>query len=208
MLRFAAMLLLLCTSAALRAQTVVCFGDSLTAGEGAPSGSAYPDFLRRDLARAGYHATIINQGVPGDTTKEALARFQKVLGAHPSVVILELGINDALFNRPVSETSENLTSMIDSMQRAHIRILLAGMDLTPMLGPNLPPQLEAESLKSFYVLYPALAKKYNLPLIPFLLQGVYGVPGMMSPDYIHPNAAGYEKVADTVLPNLEKMLDK
>ena len=93
-------------------------------------------------------------------------------------------------------------------RRFSIRILLAGMDLSSMLGPNLPPQLEAQPLKNFYGLYPELASKYHLPLVPFLLRGVYGVPGMMSSDYIHPNAVGYQTVAQTVLPELEKMLSK
>ncbi len=179
---------------------VVCFGDSLTAGHGAPPGSAYPDFLRRDLAAAGYHVTLLNQGVSGDTTKDGLARMPAVLRAHPAIVILEFGANDGLRGQPVPGMEQHLTTMILAFQRAHIRILLLGMKLPPNLGPDY--------VKQFDGMYPALAAKYKLPLVPFLLQGVYGDDTLMSPDYIHPNGEGYEHVAQNVLPYLEPMLTK
>ena len=179
---------------------VVCFGDSLTAGHGAPPGSAYPDFLRKDLAAAGYHVTLANQGVSGDTTKDGLARMPAVLRAHPALVVLEFGANDGLRGQPVPGIVEHLDTMILAFQRAHIRVLLIGMDLPPNLGPDY--------VKQFDGMYPALAKKYKLPLVPFLLQGVYGDDTLMSPDYIHPNGDGYAHVAKNVLPYLEPMLTK
>ena len=183
-----------------KSQTVVCFGDSLTQGVGAPAGSAYPDFLRKDLLEAGYHLDLINQGVAGDTTKDGMARVDAVLRAHPAVVVLELGANDGLRGQPVPGIVHNLSTMIDTFERARIRVLLAGIDLPPNLGP--------EYVKQFDAVYPALAAKYKLPLIPFLLQDVYGVEGMMSPDYLHPNGMGYERVARNVVPYLEPMLTK
>ncbi len=200
MLRALAALLLLSIVHTAHAQTIVCFGDSLTAGYGAPPGGAYPDYLRKDLDQAGYHVTLLNQGVTGATTKDGLAQIPAVLQAHPAIVILELGANDGLRGQPVELTERNLSSMIDSFRRAHIRVLLAGIDLPPNLGPDY--------VKQFDALYPALAAKYKLPLIPFLLQGVYGVDGLMSPDSLHPNAAGYRQVAQTVLPYLKPMLGK
>ncbi len=182
------------------AQTVVCFGDSLTFGTGASPGHSYPDFLRQDLLDAGYHITLISQGVAGDTTKDGLGRFNAVLRARPSVVVLELGANDGLRGQPVDGIAHNLSTMIEAMQRQHIRVLLAGIDLPPNLGPDY--------VKQFDSMYPALAAKYRLPLIPFLLQGVYGVEGMMSQDYLHPNGQGYERVARNVLSYLEPMLSK
>jgi acyl-CoA thioesterase-1 len=204
MLRTLTALLLFCSAhlvlAQTQAQTVVCFGDSLTAGYGAPPGSAYPDYLRRDLLQAGYHVTLLNQGVTGATTKDGLAQVPAVLQAHPAIVILELGANDGLRGQPVDLTVHNLNTMIETFRRAHIRVLLAGIDL--------PPNLGRDYVKQFDALYPALAAKYKLPLIPFLLQGVYGVDGLMSPDSMHPNGAGYERVAQVVLPYLEPMLSK
>ena len=200
MLRTLAALLFLSTALFAHGQTIVCFGDSLTAGHGAPAGSSYPDFLRQDLAHAGYHVTLINQGISGDTTKDGKARIAAVLHAHPSIVILELGANDGLRGQPVPGIVQNLSLIIQTLQHAHIRLLLAGMELPPNLGPDY--------VKQFDALYPALAAKYKLPLIPFLLQGVYGVDDLMSPDYIHPNGEGYKRVAQTVLTHLEPMLSK
>ena len=200
MLRTILALLLLCAAAPLRAQTVVCFGDSLTSGFGAPDNQSYPDFLRKDLADAGYHVTLLNQGIGGNTTKDGLDRIDKVLAAHPSIVILELGANDGLRGFPPPGIEQNLSSMIQTLQRAHIRVLLAGIDL--------PPNFGAAYVKQFDAIFPDLAQRYKLPLVPWLLNGVYGVYGLMSPDYVHPNGPGYEHVAQNVLPYLEPMLKK
>ena len=204
----AALLLLLAPCARLHAQAVVCFGDSLTAGHGAPPGSAYPDFLRKDLVQAGYRVTVINQGIDGNTTADGQARLPSVLAAHPSLVVLELGSNDALLGQPLPGLERNLDSLIEALQQAHIPVLLAGIDIPDNLGFTPPAQLTTPYMKQYYALYPAVAARYHLPLIPFLLQGVYGVAPLMSPDYIHPNGAGYEKVAQTVLPYVEKMLTR
>ena len=213
MFRTAAALLLLslpCAghTAPAPAPTIVCFGDSLTAGHGAPAGSAYPDFLRKDLAQAGYRVTVVNAGVDGETAGQALARLPTVIGDHPALVILELGVNDALYNRPLPDIRRDLGTIVEALQRAHIRVLLAGIDMPANLGFTPPPQLTTPYMRQLYGLYPTLAAQYRLPLIPFLLQGVYGVAALMSPDYIHPNGAGYEKVAATVLPYVEAMVSK
>ena len=200
MLRFFALLLFISTSVAAYAQTVVCFGDSLTAGYGAQPGQSYPDFLGKSLAAAGYHVRLLNQSVSGSTTKDGLERVPAVLAAHPSIVILELGANDGLRGQPVPGIVRNLSSMIHSFERAHIRVLIAGMALPPNLGP--------EYVQQFDAIYPTLAAQNHLPLVPFLLQGVYGQDELMSHDSMHPNGDGYRKVAQTVLPYLEKMLTK
>lgn len=203
MLRTLIVLFCLCTAGFARAQSkqiVICFGDSLTEGHGAIPGNSYPDFLRKELSDAGYHLTLFNRGVSGDTTKDGLDRLPAILAAHPAIVVLEFGANDALRGQPVPGIEHNLETMITSLQRAHIRILLLGMDMPPNLGPDY--------VKQFDAIYPTLASKYKLPLLPFLLQGVYGVDSLMSPDYIHPNGAGYQKVAQNVRPLLEPMLKK
>jgi acyl-CoA thioesterase-1 len=204
MLRTLASLLLLCSgiagTRAAAAQTVVCFGDSLTAGYGAQPGSAYPDFLQKDLVTAGYHVHLVNLGIAGDATKDGLDRVTSVLAAHPAIVILELGANDGLRGQPAAGTLSNLASMIRSFQKARIRVLLLGMKVPPNLGPDYVRQFDS--------VFPTLAAQYHLPLVPFLLQGVYGNDSLMSEDSIHPNGAGYRIVAQTVLPYLETMLRK
>ena len=200
MLARAASLLLLFACLAARAQTVVCFGDSLTAGYGAPAGSSYPDDLRKTLAQAGSHATILNQGISGNTTKDGAARVDQVLRLHPAIVVLELGANDGLRGFPVADIQQNLERVIRQLQAAHIRILLVGMKLPPNLGPDYTGPYDA--------LFPALAAKYKLPLVPFILDGVYDHQELLSPDNLHPNADGYRVVAANVLPYLQPMLAK
>lgn len=196
----ASLLVLAAIIPAAHAQTIVCFGDSLTSGVGAPAGSSYPDYLRKDLAGDGYHATVLNQGVQGQTTDDAMSRVQAVLDAHPEIVVLELGPNDAIYRKPVATTEHNLDTMIETFQQAHIRVILAGIVL--------PPLFDAAYLKDFNPIYSAIAAKYKLLYVPSLLDGVYGVMGMMSSDYLHPNATGYEHVARTVLPYVEPLLRK
>jgi acyl-CoA thioesterase-1 len=207
MLRYLPVILLFSCGAIAHAQTVVCFGDSLTFGTGALPGSAYPDFLEKDLTAAGYHATVLNQGVGGNTTTDGLARLPAVLAAHPKVVVLAFGANDAVAAVPVAAIEHNLGVMIETLQHAHVRVLLAGINIPRGEAPIYMKQhLPAGYLDQFYAIYPELAKQYSIPYIPFLLEGAYGVPGMMSPDYLHPDAAGYEKVALNVLPGVEQLL--
>ena len=121
-----------------------------------------------------------------------------VLALHPSIVVLELGANDGLRGFPVPDIERNLSRIIEQLQRAHARVLLLGMRLPPNLGPDYVGQYEA--------LFPALAQKYKLPLVPFLLEHVYDHDELLSPDNLHPNAAGYRVVAQNVLPYLQPML--
>lgn len=199
LVRFA-LCLLVCLP--LRAQTrsdvIVCFGDSLTAGFGAPAGASYPDDLRKALA--GSHATVVNQGISGDTTKDGLGRVNAIVKLRPQIVILELGANDGLRGYPVEGIERNLNSILVELQRAHTRVLLLGMRLPPNLGPDYVGPYEA--------LFPALAAKYKVPLVPFLLDHVWDNPDLLSPDNLHPNAAGYRVVTQNILPYLQPMLAK
>jgi acyl-CoA thioesterase-1 len=198
-LRLAAVLLLLLPGLA-HAQAILCFGDSLTAGYRAPVGDAYSDFLGKSLTAAGYHVRLINQGIDGDTTKDALARLPSALATHPSIVILELGANDGLRGQPAAGIYQNLSTMIQTFQHNHIRVLLAGIMLPPNFGPDYTTQFNA--------IYPSLAAKYHLPLMPFFLKDVYGISTLMSDDGIHPNAYGYKKIADNIQPYVVAMLKK
>ncbi len=181
-------------------QVIVCFGDSLTAGYGAVPGQSYPDFLESDLIEQGVHLRILNRGVSGATSKDALDQMAAVLALHPDLAIVEFGANDGLRGFPVKLITANLQTIITSLQQAHIRVLLVGIQMPPNFGPEYVSQFDA--------MYPALARKYKVPLLPFILKDVYNVPGLMSEDRIHPNGEGYQIVARNVLAVLMPMLRK
>lgn len=179
---------------------IVAFGDSLTAGYGVPPGKSYPDDLQRLLDAAGYHYHVVNLGVSGDTTSDGVQRLPDVLAAKPVIVILEFGGNDGLRGLPVSTSRANQTAMIETLQRAGIRILLAGMTLPRNYGPDY--------IHSFEQMYVDLAKQFHIARIPFLLDGVGGHPDLTQSDGIHPTARGCEIVAANVMKYLAPMLKK
>jgi len=179
---------------------IVAFGDSLTAGYGVEPGKSYPDFLQRRLDTAGYKYHVVNLGVSGDTTTDGVQRLSDVLAAKPEVVILEFGGNDGLRGLPVASTQANLTQMIEGLQKAKIRILLAGM--------TLPRNYGSAYIHSFETVYVDLAAQFRLPAIPFLLEGVGGHPDLTQADGIHPTAQGCEIVSSNVMKYLGPLLKK
>ena len=179
---------------------ILAFGDSLTAGYGVPAGSGYPDQLQRKLDGMGYKYRIVNMGISGDTTSGGRARMQAALNAMPAIVILELGANDGLRGLPVPEMQTNLEEMITKFQKTRAKVILAGM--------TLPRNYGAAYVKSFEDVFRNLATKYNLPLIPFFLEGVAGNPKLTLPDFLHPNAEGYKLVTEIVMKTLEPVLKK
>jgi acyl-CoA thioesterase-1 len=179
---------------------IVAFGDSLTAGFGVPPGKSYPDDLQRLLDAAGYRYHVVNLGVSGDTTSDGVQRLPDVLDARPEIVILEFGGNDGLRGLPVSTSRANQIRMIQTIQGAGIRILLAGM--------TLPRNYGADYIASFEKVYSDLAKQFHLPMIPFLLEGVGGHPDLTQADGLHPTVQGCEIVSHTVMKYLATMLQK
>jgi acyl-CoA thioesterase I len=179
---------------------IVCFGDSLTAGFGLDPGRSYPDLLQRELDSKGYRYRVVNMGVSGDTTQDGLARLPMVLAEYPRIVVLEFGANDGLRGQPVSVAEQNQARMIEGLQKAGPRVVLAGITLPPNYGP--------EYLNRFNAMYPELAKRYRLPLIPFLLADVAARPNLMQRDGLHPNAEGTRLVVQNVLRVLEPLLRK
>jgi acyl-CoA thioesterase-1 len=177
---------------------LVAFGDSLTAGYGLETGFSYPDFLQKDLDRVGLRYHVVNAGISGDTTSGGLARVDTVTQLKPAIVVLELGGNDGLRGTPLAATRSNLEQIIVVLQKTGARVVLAGITLPPNYGPDY--------IKSFEAIYRDLAGKYKLPLIPFLLQGAVGVPGMMQADGIHATAKGNEVVASLVMRALKPVL--
>lgn len=175
-------------------KVIVAFGDSLTAGFGAEPGKSYPDYLQRDLPAY----RIVNLGISGDTTTDGLARVAEVVNNKPDIVIVEFGGNDGLRGLPVETTRANLDQILATFTSTGAKVVLAGM--------TLPPNYGAEYIKPFEQMYKDLAAKYNVPLIPFLLEGVGGHPDLMQTDGIHPKAEGNRKVAATVLKSLKPLL--
>jgi acyl-CoA thioesterase-1 len=175
----------------------VTFGDSLTAGV---AGRSYPEDLQDLLDQGGYRYRIDNQGVSGDTTTDGLARIDNVIVMHPVLVLLEFGGNDGLRGIPVEETRKNLEEMIERLRAAKIPIVLLGITLPPNYGPDY--------VKPFTAIFPNLAKKYRLKIMPFLLLHVYQTPGMMQPDGIHPSGEGNKIVAKDVFDLIQPVLTR
>jgi len=178
---------------------IVAFGDSLTAGFGADTGKSYPDYLQQELDRRGYRYRVINAGISGETTTDALARLTTVTELRPQAVIVEFGGNDGLRGLPVSTTRTNLDQIITGLRESGTQILLAGMTLPPNYGPDY--------IAAFQNVYKELAAKNKVPLIPFLLEGVAGTSRMQR-DGLHATAEGNRQVAGTVLRYLKPMLRK
>lgn len=174
---------------------IVAFGDSLTAGV---SGKSYPESLQTLLDRSGYNYRVENQGVSGDTTTDGLARIENVIAAHPSLVLLEFGGNDGLRGVPVDATRENLDRMIQRIQAAKIPLVLLGITLPPNYGPDY--------VKPFTAIFPELAARHKIELMPFLLIHVYQNRALMQPDGIHPNEEGNVIVAGDVFHLIQPLL--
>jgi acyl-CoA thioesterase I len=179
---------------------LVCFGDSLTAGFGVDPGHSYPDLLQQELDRRGHHYRVVNLGESGDTTQDGLDRLSLVTAEKPRLVIVEFGANDGLRGQPVSIMEHNLAQMIEALQKAGTRLVLAGITLPPNYGPDY--------IKRFDAVYPELAARYKVPLIPFLLEGAAGHSDLMQQDGLHPNTAGTRLVAANVLRVIEPLLSR
>lgn len=179
---------------------LVCFGDSLTAGYGEDPGLSYPDYLQKDLDAAGYKYRVVNEGVSGNTTKDGVERLPNVVALKPAVVVVEFGGNDGLRGLKVQTTHDNLARMLKTLKAAGIKVVIAGI--------SLPPDYGADYVTAFTGNYASLGKQFGMPVLPFLLQNVYGVDGMMQADRTHATAKGNEVVAQNVMPYVTPLLKK
>ncbi|HEY7856094.1 MAG TPA: arylesterase [Terriglobales bacterium] len=186
------------------APLIIAFGDSLTAGAGVPQSASYPADLARLMAQAHSPYRVINRGVSGDTTTDALQRLPAVISLHPRWVLLEFGGNDGLRGLPLSTTRAHLQSMIAALQKAGIHILLVGM--------TLPPNYGAPYVRAFQDIFPSLAAQDHLPLLPVLYQDLIPRlrtdPGLLQDDGIHASVRGNAVVAETVWHALRPLLKK
>src|SRR3954454_7343817 len=177
---------------------VVFLGDSLTAGLGLSPEQAYPALIQQKIDAAGLDYRAVNAGVSGDTSAGGLSRLDWALEGDVRVMVVALGGNDALRGLPVDDLKANLSTIIERAQAKKIRVILAGMEAPPNFGQSY--------IVSFHQVYPELAKKYRVPLVPFLLQGVAGIEGLNQRDGIHPTAEGARTVADNVWTVLRPVL--
>lgn len=183
---------------ALAATRILAFGDSLTAGLGVAPDQAFPAQLAARLKRDGYDVTVENGGVSGDTTADGLARLDWAMGDHPDVVLVELGANDMLRDLDPRQTEANLDTILARLRAAKVKVLLLGMRAAGNWG--------ADYEKTFDAIYPALAKKYGVPLYPFFLDGVALDPKLNQADGLHPTAAGVAVIVGRIAPAVERLL--
>jgi acyl-CoA thioesterase-1 len=183
------------TSAA--ALKIVAFGDSLTSGHRLPRREAYPAQLEADLRAAGVPATVVNHGVSGDTSGGGVRRLEAALAEQPQILIVAFGANDGLRGVPVAQLRANLERIVSTAQARGVSVLLCGMEALPLYG--------WQYTMDFHQLFPDVASRFNVPLVPFMLNGVLGNPDLMTSDGVHPNAAGAKMMADNILPYVKEM---
>ena len=185
-------LLLLTTDTFASPKTLYIVGDSITEGYGVEKERAFPALLEKSL---GSGWKIINSGISGSTSASAPNRINWVLKAKPDAVMIALGGNDGLRGLPPEALEKSLSLAIEAAQKAGAKVFLAGMLAPPNMGESYS--------KKFKAVYPRIAKKYKIPLFPFLLEGVAGDQTLNLNDGIHPNEKGHVVIAN----NIKKFID-
>lgn len=181
------------------AQTLLVVGDSISAGFGLNTDQGWVSLLQQRLQKEGYAYKVVNASISGDTSAGGLARLPALLsGEKPGLVVIELGGNDGLRGQPPQQLQQNLASMVAASQRAGARVLLLGM--------RLPPNYGERYTQAFVRAYEQVAQASQVPLVPFFLDGVGGVPQLMQADGIHPTAAAQPRLLENVWPQLKPML--
>lgn len=178
--------------------TIVAVGDSLTAGYGVNEADAYPARLEKKLQAAGLNWQVVNAGISGETSSGTLSRVAWVLKLNPDVVILETGANDGLRGIDPQVTKKNIDETVRILKENRVTVILAGMRMVTSMGRDYTSE--------FAAIYPAVAKKHNLILIPFFLQGVAGDSKLNQDDGIHPVAEGYQIITDKIYPYIVQVL--
>lgn len=181
-------------------ETILFFGNSLTAGYGIDKEDAFAGLVQKRIDSLGLNYRVINGGLSGETTAGGLSRLDWFLEDEPAIFVLELGGNDGLRGILLSETKSNLEKIIDKVRAKYPNtdIILAGMQI--------PPNMGQEYTNEFKEIYPTIAKEKNVILIPFLLEGVAGDPALNLPDGIHPTEEGHQIVFETIWPFIEVLI--
>ncbi|MBI5007183.1 MAG: arylesterase [Nitrosomonadales bacterium] len=179
------------------ARNILVFGDSLSAGYGITRDASWVNLLQKELLRSHPQFEVVNASISGETASGGLRRIGKALLQHqPEVVIIELGANDGLRGSAISETERNLDRIIQQSRASGARVLL--------LGIQMPPNYGLDYTRKFRAIYPRLAKRHSVALVPFMLEGV--APEQFLPDNLHPDAAAQPQVMRNILPSLLPLL--
>lgn len=180
------------------AKNIMVFGDSLSAGYGLEIDKSWVNLLQQELQRRQSRFIVVNASISGETTTGGRQRIAKALKQHrPAVVVVELGANDGLRGAPIKDIEANLRYIIEKSRKTGARVLLVGMKLPPNYGETYTTQ--------FANMYPSLAKKYRILLLPFLLEGV--AADQFQADNLHPVAEAQQHIMLNVLRELKPLLD-
>lgn len=178
---------------------IVAMGDSLTEGYNVPVEESYPTQLEKKLQTDGHNVQVINAGISGETSSGARSRLDWVLTLKPDIVILETGGNDGLRGIDPKLTAQNIAYIVAGIQEKGVTVILAGMQIVQNMGQ--------QYVDEFRAIYPSVAERHNVTLIPFFLEGVAGNRNLNQADGIHPTAEGYAIVAETVYPYVAQALN-
>ncbi len=177
--------------------TILIFGDSLSAGYGIPREAAWATLLQTELQRTHPHYKVVNASISGETTSGGIQRLPATLKEHrPSIVIIELGANDGLRGTKLELVEKSLNGLIQQSKQAGAKVLLLGMQL--------PPNYGLAYTRRFKALYPKLAQRHQISLVPFMLQGIQA--DEFQPDNLHPVAEAQPKILQTVMQKLKPLL--
>ncbi|WP_442793392.1 arylesterase [Paraburkholderia sp. HP33-1] len=178
---------------------IVVLGDSISAEYGLPRDTGWVALMRQRLAEERIDYSVANASISGDTTSGGRARLPALMERlKPSIVIVELGANDALRGVPLSTTEDNLRTIIEQAQQGHAKVVLVGMYVPPNYGPDYT--------QKFHGLYGELSKEFHLPLVPFLLAGIVDKPDMFQADQLHPTQQAQPALLNNVWPAVKPLL--
>jgi len=195
----AATLLAAAASAAAASHTLLVFGDSLSAAYGIAPQQGWVQLLAERVRKAALPWQVVNASVSGETTAGGLRRLPEDLRRHhPSIVAIELGANDALRGQPIASIRSNLEQMIRLARGAHAQPVLVGI--------MIPPNYGIDYAREFRQLYGEVARKLDVPLVPFLLEGIVDKPDLFQADQLHPTAQAQPRLLDNVWPTVEPLL--
>ncbi len=181
------------------AGTLLVLGDSISAAFGLDTRQGWVSLLEQRLAAEGFDYRVVNASVSGDTSAGGLARLPTLLAEHrPQLVIVELGGNDGLRGQAPAQLQQNLAAMVQQSQKIGAKVLILGMQL--------PPNYGVRYTTAFAAVFPQVANQTGAALVPFLLEGVGGVPALMQDDGIHPGAAAQAQLLDNVWLSLKPLL--
>lgn len=183
--------------------SILVVGDSISAEYGLPRGTGWVALLEKRLAEQKIQAVVHNASISGDTTSGGRSRLAGLLGFYqPTLVVIELGGNDALRGLPLQSTEDNLRQMTETAQKAGAKVLLVGMQV--------PPNYGRDYANRFQSTFEKVAKSEKTGLVPFLLKGVADAPdpvALFQPDRIHPKAEAHPTLLNNVWPELKKLLN-